>query len=151
MSHVLHQLHQRQRRHTSDGTYVELKPKKRIRYTDKLDEPNLPGEMQFTVNLKEVVGGTELHIAQEGVPYVILAEMCYQGWQDSLIQLAQLVDPEIPDEGARAITSLLIKSGGYKEIILEIYSINNGLLTTWLVGCLFKLKVVFVRESDDKS
>ena len=68
-------------------------------YTDKFDDPNLPGEMQVTVTLKEVLGGTEVHIVQEGVPDVIPAEMCYQGWQESLIQLAQLVDPEIPDEG----------------------------------------------------
>ena len=86
-------------RHTFGGTYVELKPNERIRYTDQFDDPNLPGEMQVTVTLKAVLGGTELHIVQEGVPDVIPAEMCYQGWQESLIQLAQLVDPEIPDEG----------------------------------------------------
>ena len=85
--------------HTFGGTYVELKPNERVRYTDKFDDPNLPGEMQVTVTLKEVLGGTELHIVQEGVPEVIPAEMCYLGWQESLIQLAQLVDPEIPDEG----------------------------------------------------
>ena len=79
-------------RHTFGGTYVELKPNERIRYTDKFDDPNLPGEMQVTVTLKEVLGGTEVHIVQEGVPDVIPAEMCYQGWQESLIQLAQLVD-----------------------------------------------------------
>ena len=86
-------------RHTFGGTYVELKPNERIRYTDQFDDPNLPGEMQVTVTLKAVLCGTELHIVQEGVPEVIPVEMCYQGWQESLIQLAQLVDPEIPDEG----------------------------------------------------
>lgn len=85
--------------HTFGGTYVELKPNERIRYTDRFDDPNLPGEMQVTVTLKAVLGGTELNIVQEDVPEVIPAEMCYQGWQESLIQLAQLVDPEIPDEG----------------------------------------------------
>ena len=85
-------------RHTFGGTYVELKPNERIRYTDQFDDPNLPGEMQVTVTLKAVLCGTELHIVQEGVPEVIPVEMCYQGWQESLIQLAQLVDPEIPDE-----------------------------------------------------
>lgn len=84
--------------HTFGGTYVELKPNERIRYTDQFDDPNLPGEMQVTVTLKAVLCGTELHIVQEGVPEVIPVEMCYQGWQESLIQLAQLVDPEIPDE-----------------------------------------------------
>ncbi len=85
--------------HTFGGTYVELKPNERIRYTDQFDDPGLPGQMQVTVTLKEVLGGTEVHIVQEGVPEVIPPEMCYQGWQESLIQLAQLVDPEIPDEG----------------------------------------------------
>jgi len=85
--------------HSFGGTYVELKPNERIRYTDRFDDPNLPGEMSVTVTLKPVLCGTDLTIVQEGVPEVIPVEFCYQGWQESLIQLAQLVDPEIPDEG----------------------------------------------------
>lgn len=84
--------------HTFGGTYVELTPHERIRYTDKFDAPNLPGEMQATIELKKVFCGTELHITQEGVPAVIPAEACYMGWQESLALLAQLVDPEIPDQ-----------------------------------------------------
>ena len=83
--------------HSFGGTYVELKPDERIRYTDKFDDPNLPGEMQVSVTLKKVSVGTELSIVQEGVPEVIPAEACYLGWQDSLAQLAKLVEPEIPD------------------------------------------------------
>lgn len=83
--------------HSFGGQYLELKPNERIRYTDRFDDPNLPGEMQVTVNLKKVSCGTELTIVQEGVPDVIPAESCYLGWQESLAQLAQLVDPEIPD------------------------------------------------------
>jgi uncharacterized protein YndB with AHSA1/START domain len=83
--------------HTFGGTYVELTPHERIRYTDQFDDPNLPGEMQVTIELKKVLCGTELHVTQEGVPAVIPAEMCYLGWQESLILLAQLVEPEIPD------------------------------------------------------
>jgi uncharacterized protein YndB with AHSA1/START domain len=83
--------------HTFGGTYTELTPHERIRYTDKFDDPNLPGEMHITITLKQVLCGTELHITQEGVPAVIPAEMCYMGWQESLILLAQLVEPEIPD------------------------------------------------------
>ena len=82
--------------HSFGGTYVELVPHERIRYTDKFDDPNLPGEMQVTVTLKKVSCGTELTIVQEGVPDVIPAEACYLGWQESLAQLAQLADPEIP-------------------------------------------------------
>lgn len=85
--------------HSFAGTYVALTPNKTIRYTDRFDDPNLPGEMHVTVTLKEVLCGTELTVVQEGVPEVIPAEFCYQGWQESLIQLGQLVDPEIPDEG----------------------------------------------------
>lgn len=77
------------------GKYVELSADKRIRYTDKFEDPNLPGEMTTTVELKKVSCGTELNIVQEGVPAVIPAEMCYLGWQDSLTQLANLVEPEI--------------------------------------------------------
>jgi uncharacterized protein YndB with AHSA1/START domain len=83
--------------HSFGGTYVELLPNERIRYTDKFDDPNLPGEMQVTVTLKKVSCGTELNIVQEGVPDVIPAEACYLGWQESLAQLAKLVEPEIPD------------------------------------------------------
>jgi uncharacterized protein YndB with AHSA1/START domain len=83
--------------HSFGGTYVELTPHERIRYTDKFDDPNLPGEMQVTVTLRKVLCGTELNVVQEGLPAVIPAEMCYLGWQESLAQLANLVDPEIPD------------------------------------------------------
>jgi uncharacterized protein YndB with AHSA1/START domain len=83
--------------HSFGGTYVELTPHERIRYTDKFDDPNLPGEMQVTVTLKKVSVGTELHIVQEGIPAVIPLEACYLGWQESLIHLAKLVEPEIPD------------------------------------------------------
>jgi uncharacterized protein YndB with AHSA1/START domain len=79
------------------GTYVELTPHERIRYTDKFDDPNLPGEMQVTIQLRKVQCGTALEIAQEGLPAAIPAESCYLGWQESLAQLAQLVEPEIPD------------------------------------------------------
>jgi uncharacterized protein YndB with AHSA1/START domain len=83
--------------HSFGGRYLELAPQERIRYTDKFDDPNLPGELQVTVTLKKVSRGTELSIVQEGVPDVIPAEMCYLGWQESLAQLAKLVEPEIPD------------------------------------------------------
>lgn len=83
--------------HSFSGTYLELTPHERLRYTDRFDDPNLPGEMQVTVNLRPVVCGTELTVVQEGIPAVIPAEMCYLGWQESLLQLAQLVEPEIPD------------------------------------------------------
>jgi uncharacterized protein YndB with AHSA1/START domain len=74
-----------------------LVPHERLRYTDRFDDPNLPGEMQTTVTLKKVSCGTELNVVQEGVPDVIPAEACYLGWQDSLNQLEKLVEPEIPD------------------------------------------------------
>lgn len=83
--------------HSFGGTYVELTPHERIRYTDKFDDPNLPGEMQVTVSLRPVVCGTELYIVQENIPTAIPVEMCYLGWQESLSQLAHLVEPEIPD------------------------------------------------------
>jgi uncharacterized protein YndB with AHSA1/START domain len=83
--------------HSFGGEYLELVPHERIRYTDKFDDPNLPGEMQTTVTLKKVSCGTELNVVQEGVPEVIPAEACYLGWQDSLNQLEKLVEPEIPD------------------------------------------------------
>ncbi|RZL86025.1 MAG: polyketide cyclase [Variovorax sp.] len=77
------------------GKYLELVPKERLRYTDVFDDPNLPGEMQVTVVLKRVSVGTELTIVQEGVPEVIPLEQCYLGWQESLRNLARLVEPEI--------------------------------------------------------
>ena len=80
------------------GTYLELLPHERIRYTDKFDDPNLAGEMQTTISLKQVSCGTELNIVQEGVPAAIPAEACYLGWQESLTLLAKLVEAEIPDE-----------------------------------------------------
>ena len=83
--------------HSFGGQYVELVPHERIRYTDKFDDPNLPGAMQVTVSLKKVSVGTEVNITQEGVPDVIPAEACYLGWQESLALLAKLVEAEIPD------------------------------------------------------
>ncbi|MGZ5672479.1 MAG: SRPBCC family protein [Burkholderiales bacterium] len=82
--------------HSFGGEYRELVPGERIRYTDRFDDPNLPGEMLTTVTLKAVSCGTELSVVQEGVPAVIPVEMCYLGWQESLAQLATLVEPEIP-------------------------------------------------------
>ena len=81
--------------HSFDGAYLELAPNERIRYTDVFDDPNLPGEMQVTVVLKPVLCGTELNVVQEGIPEVIPVEMCYLGWQESLAQLAHLVEPDI--------------------------------------------------------
>ena len=81
--------------HSFGGQYVELAPGERLRYTDKFDDPNLPGEMQVTVTLKKVLVGTELNIVQAGVPDVIPLEACYLGWQESLRNLAKLVEPEI--------------------------------------------------------
>lgn len=83
--------------HSFGGKYLELVPDAKICYTDKFDDPNLPGEMRTTVSLKPVACGTELHIVQEGLPAVIPVEMCYLGWQDALAQLAALVEPVIPD------------------------------------------------------
>ena len=82
--------------HSFGGEYLELVPHERLRYTDKFDDPNLPGEMQTTVTLRPVLCGTELNVVQEGVPAAIPLEMCYLGWQESLAQLAKLVEPEIP-------------------------------------------------------
>jgi uncharacterized protein YndB with AHSA1/START domain len=82
--------------HSFGGEYRELVPDKLIRYTDKFDDPNLPGEIQVTVSLQPVSCGTELSIVQEGIPAVIPVEMCYLGWQESLAQLAHLVEPDIP-------------------------------------------------------
>jgi uncharacterized protein YndB with AHSA1/START domain len=85
--------------HSFGGEYHELKPNELIRYTDKFDDPNMPGEMQTTVTLKPVMCGTDLSIVQEGIPSAIPVEMCYLGWQESLAQLATLVEPDIPDQG----------------------------------------------------
>jgi uncharacterized protein YndB with AHSA1/START domain len=82
--------------HSFGGKYLELAPHERLRYTSRFDDANLPGEMQTTVSLREVFCGTELSVVQEGIPEVIPAEACYLGWQESLVQLAQLVEPEIP-------------------------------------------------------
>ena len=82
--------------HSFGGTYLELKPNELLRYTDKFDDPNLPGEIITTVVLKQVVCGTEINFTQEGIPDVIPPEMCYLGWQESLLALAQLVEPDIP-------------------------------------------------------
>ena len=82
--------------HSFGGKYLELVPHERLRYTDRFDDPNLPGEMQVTVTLKKVSVGTELNIVQEGVPDVIPPEACYLGWQESLVLLAKLVEAEIP-------------------------------------------------------
>ena len=79
------------------GEYLELIPHERIRYTDRFDDPNLPGVIQVTVDLKQVSCGTELSVVQEGVPGIIPAEACYLGWQESLILLAKLVEAEIPE------------------------------------------------------
>lgn len=82
--------------HSFGGEYLELVPNERIRYTDRFDDPNLPGVMEVTVKLKAVSCGTELRVAQAGIPEVIPLEMCYLGWQESLLQLATLVEPDIP-------------------------------------------------------
>jgi uncharacterized protein YndB with AHSA1/START domain len=84
--------------HSFGGTYLELTPHECIRYTDKFDDPNLPGEMQTTITLKQVFCGTELNVTQEGIPAVSPTEACYMGWQESLILLAKLVEAEIPDQ-----------------------------------------------------
>lgn len=83
--------------HSFGGTYVELVPNQRIRYNDRFDDPNMPGEMNVTVTLTQVSCGTDLHVVQEGIPDVIPVEQCYLGWQESLLQLGRLVEPEIPD------------------------------------------------------
>jgi uncharacterized protein YndB with AHSA1/START domain len=83
--------------HSFGGTYVELTPYERIRYTDQFDDPNLPGQMQVTISLRPVACGTDVSIVQEGVPGVIPVEFCYLGWQESLALLAHLVEPDIPD------------------------------------------------------
>ncbi len=85
--------------HSFGGEYLELVPHTRIVYTDGFDDPNLPGEMRVTVTLREVLCGTELTVVQAGIPEAIPVEMCYLGWQECLVQLAHLVEPEIADEG----------------------------------------------------
>ena len=85
------------RAHSFGGEYLELSPHDRLRYTDKFDDPNLPGEIQVTVTLRKVSVGTDLQIVQEGLPDVIPAEACCLGWQESLALLAKLVEAEIPD------------------------------------------------------
>ena len=82
--------------HAFGGEYLELKPNELIRYTDVFDDPNLPGVMHVTVNLRPVICGTDISIEQSGIPEVVPLEMCYLGWQESLAQLATLVEPEIP-------------------------------------------------------
>jgi uncharacterized protein YndB with AHSA1/START domain len=83
--------------HSFGGKYVELKPNEFLKYTDKFDDPNLPGEMTTSVWLRQVMVGTEIKILQEGIPAAIPAEMCYLGWQESLKKLELLVEPVIPD------------------------------------------------------
>lgn len=85
--------------HSFTVEYVELVPNEYIRHTDRFDDENLPGEMIVSINLKPVSCGTDIRIVQEGIPSVIPVEMCYLGWQESLEQLARLVEPEIPDNG----------------------------------------------------
>ena len=82
--------------HSFGGEYLELVPNELIRYTDTFDDPNLPGVLQVTVRLKPVLWGTEINIVQDGIPDAIPLEMCYLGWQESLAQLATLVEPDIP-------------------------------------------------------
>lgn len=79
------------------GKYLEIRPNEFLKYTDKFDNPDLPGEMTTSVSLTKVSAGTELKIIQEGIPEAIPADMCYLGWQDSLVKLAKLVEPNIPD------------------------------------------------------
>jgi uncharacterized protein YndB with AHSA1/START domain len=83
--------------HSFGGEYLEVKPNEFLKYTDKFDDPNLPGEMTTSIWLKKVSVGTDITILQEGIPSVIPTEMCYLGWQESLDKLTKLVEPEIPD------------------------------------------------------
>jgi len=83
--------------HSFGGKFLEIKPNEFLKYTDKFDNPNLPGEMITSIWLKKVSCGTELKVVQEGIPSAIPTEMCYLGWQDSLEKLIKLVEPEIPD------------------------------------------------------
>ncbi|MDF3078604.1 MAG: polyketide cyclase [Sphingobacteriaceae bacterium] len=86
-----------QHSHSFGGEYLEIKPNELIKYSDKFDDPNLPGTMTTTIWLKQVSCGTELKVFQEGIPEMIPAEMCYLGWQESLEKLIKLVEPDIPD------------------------------------------------------
>lgn len=83
--------------HSFGGTYLEILPNERLKYTDQFDDPNLPGQMITTIELKQVLCGTELFATQEGIPDAIPIEMCYLGWQESLEKLKRLVEPNIPD------------------------------------------------------
>jgi uncharacterized protein YndB with AHSA1/START domain len=83
--------------HSFGGTYLELVPNEKLRYNDRFDNPGLPGVMEVTVTLKPVLCGTELQVVQQGIPDAIPVEFCYLGWQESLALLAQLVEPNIPD------------------------------------------------------
>lgn len=83
--------------HAFGGQYVELVPNERLRYTDRFEDPGLPGTIQVTVTLSKSIAGTELQVLQEGIPAAIPVDFCYQGWQESLELLAKLVEPEIPD------------------------------------------------------
>lgn len=83
--------------HSFGGKYIELKPGELMKYIDKFDDPNMPGEMHITISFRKVMCGTELKITQEGIPDMIPVEMCYLGWQQSLNMLTQLVEPDIPD------------------------------------------------------
>ena len=83
--------------HSFGGEYLEIRPNEFIKYTDRFDDPNLPGEMITTITLKQVIGGTDFSAVQEGIPAAIPGEMCYLGWQESLEKLTKLVEPEIPD------------------------------------------------------
>ena len=82
--------------HSFGGTYLELRPGEKLVYTARFDDPGLPGQMQTSVTLRPVLCGTDIHIVQQGIPAVIPLELCHLGWQESLVQLAQLVEPEIP-------------------------------------------------------
>lgn len=86
-----------QHSHTFGGEYLELIPNELIRYTDRFDDPNLPGVIQVTVSLKAVACGTEMQVVQEGIPDVIPVEMCYLGWQESLVLLAKLIEAEVTE------------------------------------------------------
>lgn len=83
--------------HSFGGTYVEIKPNESLKYKEKFDDPNLPGEMTTSVSLRKTIAGTEIKIKQDGIPSAIPEEMCYLGWQESLDKLTRLVEPEIPD------------------------------------------------------
>ena len=83
--------------HSFGGTYVEIKPNQSLKYKERFDDPNLPGEMTTSVSLRQTIAGTEIKIQQDGIPSAIPSEMCYLGWQESLDKLTRLVEPEIPD------------------------------------------------------